>query len=48
MQYYEQTPIWKKRLRALTQDSPQADWDWIIEHYNGDQDDLDHILNEIK
>jgi len=48
MEYYEQTPAWNKRLRELKQSSPQKNWDWIIGHYQGDQDDLDHILNALK
>lgn len=45
---YGQTAEWNRRLRKLTKNSPQKDWDWIIGHYRGDQDDLDHILNPIE
>lgn len=48
MEYFNQTTTWNKRFKELKQSSPQEKWDWIIGHYQGDQDELDHILNRIK
>ena len=44
--FYSQTKEWQQRFEKLIHESPQNAWDWIVGHYQGDQDDLDHMLNE--
>lgn len=43
---YMQTDAWQRRFKALTPESPQSEWNWIVGHYVGDQDELDHLFNE--
>lgn len=44
--FINQTKAWKKRFRNLIPQSPQNHYDFIVAHYQGDQDDLDHLINE--
>jgi ribonuclease HI len=44
--FYSQTEPWQRRFLELRQESPQKDWNWIVGHYQGDQDDLDHLINK--
>ena len=41
-----QTEAWQRRFKALTANSPDHEWAWIIKWFDGDQDDLDHLFNE--
>jgi hypothetical protein len=44
--FNSQTKAWQIRFKELKQESPQKKWDWIVGHYQGDQDDLDHLINQ--
>ena len=46
--FYMQTNAWQKRFKALNKESPESEWMWIVKHYQGDQDDLDHLINLYK
>lgn len=43
---YMQAEVWQHRFKALTPQSPDREWMWIIKWFNGDQDDLDNLFNE--
>lgn len=44
--FLAQTLAWQRRFRELEEVSPQKKWNWIVGHFQGDQDDLDHLINK--
>jgi hypothetical protein len=46
--FLAQTPAWQRRFRELGDFSPKEEWNWIVGHFQGDQDDLDHLINKYK
>ena len=46
MRFLTQTLPWQKRFIELDALSPEKDWNWIISHFRGDQDDLDHMFRD--
>lgn len=46
--FLAQTSAWQRRFRELEEVSLQKEWSWIVGHFQGDQDDLDHLINKYK
>jgi hypothetical protein len=41
-----QSKEWQRRFLSITMESSDSEWHWICINYHGDQDELDHLINE--